>query len=236
MSTLISLLKNIGLSEKEAVTYLINLKVGTNPASVIAKNAEINRCTTYFILESLLKKGLVTQFEKDGIKFFTSVPPQNLINYIDEKRHDLAYYKNEILSLLPNFKSLQHKDQIMPDIKSYSGSSGMSQIYHSASQEKTLMLWCSPSNKPHEFFYRYAPDFLKRNKKIKLIIKYNKKILRKKIKDNYELNMLPDLKPIEFISDIKAYIISGKENFGIEIVNQGIVKFLKNKFYIIWNK
>jgi sugar-specific transcriptional regulator TrmB len=41
MSTLIDLLKNIGLSEKEAVTYLINLKVGTNPASVIADRKSV---------------------------------------------------------------------------------------------------------------------------------------------------------------------------------------------------
>ena len=236
MSTLIDLLKNIGLSEKEAVTYLINLKVGTNPASVIAKNAEINRCTTYYILESLFKKGLVTQFEKDGIRFFTSVPPQNLINYIDEKKRDLSFYKNEILTLLPNFKSLQHKEQITPHIQSYSGSSGITKVYQSILQEKTLFIWGTPSDRPNEFFYRYAPDFLKRNKVIRLIINSGTKKYRHEIKNRHDLSRVSYVKPVELITATKIFIISHKEKYCIEIINPAIVKFLKNKFNLIWKK
>ena len=121
MYSLIKLLRNIGLSEKEAVTYCIALKIGPNPASIIAKHSKLNRGTAYSILEALIKKGLISQVEKNKTKYFTAIEPNQLINYINEKKHDLMQYKDEIIDFLPECEALKHQSQISPRLKSYSG-------------------------------------------------------------------------------------------------------------------
>ncbi|MBD3360848.1 hypothetical protein GF366_03535, partial [Candidatus Peregrinibacteria bacterium] len=59
---LLKILKNLGLSEKEAMVYFSTIKIGTAPVSKIAQAAKINRVTTYDILEKLKQKGLVSHF------------------------------------------------------------------------------------------------------------------------------------------------------------------------------
>jgi sugar-specific transcriptional regulator TrmB len=107
MLTLIHLLRNIGLSEKEAIIYCVNFQIGANPASVIAKKSELNRCTTYVILESLINKGLVTQVDKNKIQYFAAKEPKYLLTYINEKRRYLAYFRDEISASLSKFEELK---------------------------------------------------------------------------------------------------------------------------------
>ena len=57
-------LKKIGLSENEAKVYLATLELGSSTAQQIAQKAELKRPTTYVQLETLMKRGLVTSFEK----------------------------------------------------------------------------------------------------------------------------------------------------------------------------
>jgi len=228
------LLKNIGLSDKEAIIYLVSLKLGSNPASIIAKYAEINRCTTYSILDSLIKKGLVADFEKEKIKYFTSLPPQQLINYVDEKRRDLAYFKNEIISHLPQFEVLDQKEKIIPSILSYSGKSGLAQIYNAVVQETPLLVWGIPAKEKHEFFSRFAPQYLRNHKSLR-VIKYSKnKIIKYEIKSSADLYKLNLVQPVEFITRKKIILASASDSYGVEITNPDIVKYFKNKFNLSW--
>lgn len=235
MCNLTEILKKIGLSYKEASIYIATLKVGSNPASIIAKYSEVNRCTTYSILESLEKKGLVSEFERRKIKYFTALPPEQLPSYIDEKRRDLAFYRNEITTLMPHFQAIQHKDQVRPFIKSYWGRVGLSQIYHSIVQEECLSVWGIYSKDNYEFFSRFAANYLNDRKTFK-IIKYSKNSAEK-----YEINCTDDLKkiksikPVEFITDKKIVLASGAEPYFIEIKNPEIVKYFKNKFDLCWH-
>jgi len=236
MHSLIDLLRNIGLSEKEALTYLINLKVGTNPASVIAKHSELNRCTTYSILETLIQKGLITQFERDNIRFFTPLPPEKLVTYIDEKSRDLAFFKDEISSFLPDFQVVQHKDQIKPSLKSYSGKKGLLQIFHSIAEENSLSIVCLPAKSHHEFFHRFAPIYLNSKKSLR-IIQYTKSKLKKyEINSLNKLTNLKPLIPVQFICKNKIFLTSPYESYGIEIINPELVKFFLNQFEMLWHR
>jgi len=158
MYSLIKLLRNIGLSEKEAVTYCITLKVGSNPASIIAKNANFNRGTTYFILETLIKKGLISQFEKNQTKYFSAIEPTQLIAYINEKNRDLMHYKDEIIDFLPEFEALKHRAQISPRLKSYTGKVGITKIFNEVLEEDKIDIWALPASKQHSFFIK-SPIF-----------------------------------------------------------------------------
>jgi sugar-specific transcriptional regulator TrmB len=234
MGSLIDLLQEIGLTEKEALTYLISLKIGANPASVIAKHSEINRCTSYSILESLVSKGLMSEIEKDNVRFFNALPPENLLTYIDEKRRDLINFKSEIETQLTHFKSLENKAQVKPHLQSYTGAAGLLQVYNSAIQEKNLCIFSIQAGKQHEFFNRFAVEYLKNFRSIKIIKYSNGNIKKYEINTPDSLKDIESLQPIELITNSKVYVISSNDTYAVEIINPAITRFFKNKFDILW--
>lgn len=107
MQTLIHMLRSIGLSEKEAIIYCVNFRIGPNPASVIAKQSKLHRCTAYALLDSLKRKGLVKQYEKNKIRYFAASVPKELITYINQQINTLSYFKEEIEASLCQFNMLK---------------------------------------------------------------------------------------------------------------------------------
>ncbi|MBU1446547.1 hypothetical protein KKD70_04785 [Patescibacteria group bacterium] len=240
MYSLIKLLRNIGLSEKEAVTYCITLKVGSNPASVIAKNANLNRGTTYFILETLIKKGLISQFEKNQTKYFSAIEPNQLIAYINEKNRDLMHYKDEIIDFLPEFEALKHRAQISPRLKSYTGKVGITKIFNEVLEEDKIDIWALPASKQHSFFTKFAPTLLNQDKEINIIIHshYKKDVLNQKfhLTLTEDLWELPACIPVEFIGKQKVLLSSSQEAYGIEILNPAIVETFQDQFAAVWHE
>lgn len=60
----------LGLSEKEAETYLMLLKLGPSLASTIARHVKIKRTSIYDILGSLIEKGIVFSFVQGKYTYF----------------------------------------------------------------------------------------------------------------------------------------------------------------------
>ena len=58
-------LKTMGLSTNEVSVYLLLLQYGNQPAGVISKKAGIPRSSAQFVLESLVKKSLVSKAVKN---------------------------------------------------------------------------------------------------------------------------------------------------------------------------
>lgn len=94
-------LKEIGMSEKEAKVYIILLKMGSSTASKISKKSNLNRVTTYSLLESLKNKGFVSYSIKSGVKYFESADPKTLLSSLKEKKENLK-------SVLPKLKKIQN--------------------------------------------------------------------------------------------------------------------------------
>ena len=59
-----------GFTVKEAKLYIATLSLGEATATDIAKRAGIERTTSYNILPTLVRKGLVDTTEKGGVKYF----------------------------------------------------------------------------------------------------------------------------------------------------------------------
>ncbi len=98
----IETLINIGLSEQEALAYLILLKIGKSPASEVAKEAGIKRTTIYPILQSMVKKGVVAIYFKGKNRFYSAKKPQKLASLFKGKLKAL----NEII---PNLETIEKK-------------------------------------------------------------------------------------------------------------------------------
>jgi sugar-specific transcriptional regulator TrmB len=66
----------LGLSEKEAAVYLATLELGEDTALNIAEKSQVNRTTTYVILEKLMKLGLASTVERGKKTVFVAEDPR----------------------------------------------------------------------------------------------------------------------------------------------------------------
>ncbi len=235
MYSLIKLLQQIGLSEKESKAYLITLKIGTNPASTIAKYIQYNRSTMYSILENLVKKGLIIQFEKNSIRYFTAVEPRYLLNYIEDKKRTLTHYKSAIDQKIPELEALKNPYQLIPNVKSFIGKEGIKKILEEVINQSKLWILASPSKQTHSFFTNQIPLYLSKYPAINLIITDDKTYNKYHITSANEIQSLPAIKPIQCIGQNKIFIISTNENYGVEIENSDIVNHFEKQFEHAWN-
>ncbi|MFA6024613.1 MAG: helix-turn-helix domain-containing protein [Candidatus Gracilibacteria bacterium] len=81
----------LGLSEKEAMLYLLLLRNGPAPATLLAKRLGIKRVSLYPVLSALLERGLIS-FEqtKFGRKYLPH-DPECLLDFLEEERAELIH-------------------------------------------------------------------------------------------------------------------------------------------------
>ncbi len=79
-------LQDIGLNEKEAAVYLSLLAVDNSSVLDLSKKTNINRSTTYVVLESLAKKGLVSETTVGKKTHYQAEPPERLETFIEQRK------------------------------------------------------------------------------------------------------------------------------------------------------
>ncbi len=115
-------LASFGLNQKEIKVYLACLQLGTDAVFNIAARAEVKRATTYLVLKSLEKKGLVTTRATSKSVVFSATSPQNLVL-------QLEYRKRELEDAIPSLMALYNTQPAKPSIQVFEGLEGMKQIY-----------------------------------------------------------------------------------------------------------
>ena len=103
-----SVLKKLGFSEKEAEVYLTLLKYGTQPTSLVAKRAKLNRGTTFLTLKELVAKGMVTKIMKNNVQYHSALSPKYLSSLVGRKKEELVEIEAELGEAIPFLESLQN--------------------------------------------------------------------------------------------------------------------------------
>ncbi|MFA4814514.1 MAG: helix-turn-helix domain-containing protein [Candidatus Gracilibacteria bacterium] len=84
-------LTQLGLSKKEALLYLLLLRNGPSPASLLAKRLGMKRVSLYPILEALGLHGLVS-FEQTPLgRRYISHDPVCLLDLLERENADIKY-------------------------------------------------------------------------------------------------------------------------------------------------
>ena len=122
-------LREIGLSDKEVAVYLASLKLGSQPVSVIAKNSNLNRTTTYVILRKLLEKGLMSKYAKGGVLYFTPSSPENIKTYVERKKRELDLAEESITNLMPDLEKIMQYSPVSAKIRFFEGIEGIKALY-----------------------------------------------------------------------------------------------------------
>lgn len=173
----------IGFTKNEAVVYLELSKIGSQAVSVIAKRVGYNRTTAYSILKSLEKKGMVSSFINNGMRYFSANDPNCLVGYVDRKCQTFNYYKDELLTLIPKFRGIRGEYDFAPPLVSYfEGIEGVKHVmYDALNTENNYCAFLSL----HKFLEYGLKDFLINYKNFRIM---NKKVkLRAIVPDTKEV-------------------------------------------------
>lgn len=117
-------LSEFGLSQNEIAVYVVLLQIGSETASNIAKQAKLNRSTTYVQLESLINYGLVSSYKKIKKTYFSAESPQNVTRLIETKIKDLQAKKDNIEDLIPDLLELYSSLGEKPNVRTFEGREG----------------------------------------------------------------------------------------------------------------
>lgn len=129
-------LRQLGLSENEAKVYLASLELGQANVQEIAKKAGINRPTSYFVIENLMKKGLLSSFHKEKKQYFTAADPDRLFDILEKEKIAAEEKKEELTKILPELHSLFRKTG-RPVVRYYEGKEGISAMVREFLEEAT---------------------------------------------------------------------------------------------------
>ena len=83
-------LRLFNLSSLQINVYVRLMQFGPRSAGRIAKLCGINRSYTYDILESLVQKGLVAEFEQNKLRHFRCADPHLLISALEQHEKEMA--------------------------------------------------------------------------------------------------------------------------------------------------
>jgi len=249
----INSLEKFGFSPKESKIYLTALELGSSSVIQIAQKARINRGTTYDILESLIKKGLISYFIKGKKRYFAAEKPERLLDVLENQRKELLTKEEEIekrqqeiKELLPELRSIYNLPTEKPKVRFFEGKEGILNIYEEILQE-TDEVWFYGAFKD---LFHVFPNFIsmikrqiKAGLKIRDLVTRSKEALKVRVlykKPKQEMRFLP--KGLGLTTDNMIYgnkfamISFGQKMHGVVIESREIVQTQRKIFEILWEK
>ncbi len=118
-------LKEIGLSEKESSVYISLLSFDKASVADISQKAQIKRPTAYVILDSLEKKGLVSETTIGKKTYYIAEPPEKLDMFVERQIHLLEENKKSLDIIIPQLKNIQRETGEKPLVQSFEGKEGI---------------------------------------------------------------------------------------------------------------
>jgi sugar-specific transcriptional regulator TrmB len=110
-------LTKLGLSEKEALLYLLLLRNGPAPASILAKRLKIKRVSLYPIAEALMARGLAT-FETTPVgRRYIPYDPECLLEILEKENSELRYRMDLARRCIDQLRSLSVAQELEPQFR-----------------------------------------------------------------------------------------------------------------------
>lgn len=120
-------LEEIGLTKSEIKVYLALLGLGSSTKKAIVKESKITPSKLYEITDKLIEKGLVSFVKKNKVLHFSAAPPEQVLDFLQEKKEEISKQEKDFTVLIPALKSLEKKEG--PEVEVFRGWKGMRTVY-----------------------------------------------------------------------------------------------------------
>ena len=243
---------NLGLSEKEAAVYLAAIRIGSSPVQRISQKAEVNRATTYVIIENLMQMGLMSTYDEGKKTFYAAEKPEHLVGYFNNKEQGLREKINSLKEILTELNMLYNDYSDKPKVKFFEGVEGLKAVqndFYESLREEDVIYTFFPYD---EFEKSVLNRKLKKVKKGRLAKKINVKVIYTSgtgRKEEYEKAGKIEMRETMYI-DWKKYPFKGGMNIygnkifmidyqgnlgGIVIENKTLAEMLRQMFLLTWH-
>jgi len=128
MQDLTQLLNQLGLEHQEANVYLAALRLGTSPASNIAKRCKIPRSTARYTCEQLVQKQLMVESQRKNTKLYTPENPEKLNKLLEMQLEEIESKRFQLEGSLPDLKRIYNPYTVMPKMRFYEGVEGIIEL------------------------------------------------------------------------------------------------------------
>jgi len=241
-----ALLKNIGLDEKEAKTYLAVLELGSSTIKPISVRANIKRTSIYNFIDHLVELGLISKSIINGRTHYKALSPEKLL--------ELEKLKVKMVQeSMPEFLSIYNDKVNKPKISYFEGPAQIKSLGKEVllCKEEVCYLWPGPELNPatggESFWNDITRDRIDEGVFCRLIRFHGKDKLWDLSASGLENLRETRWAPIEMqnlvdtgvaIYDTGKVGIFGSrdEAFGILIESQSYAKTMKLLFELLWDK
>ena len=246
-----ALLTALGLSPNETKVYSVLLSQGESKAAEIAKALSQTRGTIHFLLNTLVKKGLVNRKGKGKEATFSPESPYKLETLLKGKLQEISQVQKNLASTLPALMSKYNLAVSKPTVRYFEGKEGLKEVFKDIyAPTKPEVFGAADIERIEKVF----PGFLSRSlipkrlegklhSKAILPISNFTKELKEKDKEQDRETKLIDGKKYPLPAEIDVYenkvamLSFAKGNFvGLIVENQDIANTLKSIFDLAFEK
>jgi len=242
-------LMEFGLNEKEAAIYIALLQLEIAPVQEIAQKTEINRSTVYVVLESLIKKGLVSISGDKSVQQYVATSPEILLNTAENVANKQSQILKKIEKILPELKALHKDTKQKPKVRVFEGKEGLISAFEDTltAKEKFMRVTSSPGNLAG-IIGDYLPTYMQKRYERKIRMngihpdnKYNRS-LSKYVSRKLDNPLLVPPEKYKIPADLSIYDdkigYMSAENGGIGVIieSKEIADVMKSVFDLAWQE
>lgn len=243
----LDILEKIGLNANESYIYNILLTNGEMSAPDITEKAhlKLTRQNTYAVLKSLVKRGLVEEFDKRKKLTYRLEHPQKLLDVLDEEKKALEENERMVESILPEIISDYNLAHNKPGVVYYEGIEGIKKIYEDTLREKPEEILVFRSPFEEEKLGQYIFGYMKRRATLGIktkIISPTKPSKETLAEDKTQLKERKYIKKeifslyteIDIYKNKVAFMTFGKKTMGFIVESPEVSGSMATIFNLIW--
>lgn len=239
-------LEAVGLTEKQAKVYVAALFLGPAPVQRIAEQAEVNRATTYVILDELAAMGLVSTSVEGKKTVFVAESPEAIERYLNSIEKDINERKDSLKHAMSDLKDISRIEaDDAPVVRFFKGPEAAQAVssYLKRKAKKNTVVYAMTDI---DEVMRVFPDIMKQNP-----IQRKKKNIGSRLFYSGSIDVLTDNSlnrksrrlPSRALGDVNIYddrmtilIYRGGDSVGVIIESKEIVAVMRQLFELAWSK
>ncbi len=132
-------LKNIGLNDKEIAVYLMLLKLGSAPASLIGKRTNIGRSMTQYICQNLFQKGLLRMVPRNNSFLYSPESPEKLLYLLARQKKEIEQREQDVHNIIGELTKMMNPQSALPKVRFFEGVTGIIEMFNDVLQERTVI-------------------------------------------------------------------------------------------------